>query len=117
MSIQRFVRVVVLVGGGRNHNKMMRELEMAGIVIGGIAVSATLTPLVVLGGLQVAGSGAGGSIAGSLAASIQGPAVVAGSAFATVQLMGATALLTSSVASGVGAGVGAGGGLNLKKHD
>lgn len=65
---------------------------LVGIILGGIA-------------LQCLGFGLGGITAGSLAASIQGPAVVAGSLFAVLQSLGATGmgiLLFGSIGASVG---------------
>ncbi|KAI8441419.1 hypothetical protein MSG28_015028 [Choristoneura fumiferana] len=60
--------------------------------------------------LPVLGFGSGGVIAGSLAASWQGPAVAAGSVFATCQSLGATGLGTwmfGAAGAATGAGVSA----------
>lgn len=56
------------------------------------------------------GAGSGGIVAGSVLASIQGPAVTAGSWFAYVQALGATGWFTGPVvaaAAAGGAGIGA----------
>jgi hypothetical protein len=65
---------------------------LAGTILGGIA-------------LPFLGFGLGGITAGSFAASIQGPAVVAGSMFAVLQSLGATGmgiLLFGSIGAAVG---------------
>jgi hypothetical protein len=70
---------------------------MAATGIGGSIAGACALPLL--------GFGLGGIIAGSFAASIQGPAVAAGSLFAILQSLGATGmgiLLVGSVGAAVG---------------
>ena len=59
--------------------------------------------------LPAIGFGSAGVIAGSLAASVQGPAVAAGSYFAVLQSIGATVTTVGAMATGaaVGGAVGA----------
>lgn len=79
--------------------------------------AATGTGLAVVGqGLvSLAGFTSAGVAAGSTAAAIQGPAVVAGSAFSVMQSVGATgALLSVAPVAGIAGGV-IGGGILIAK--
>ncbi|KAI8900831.1 hypothetical protein BC833DRAFT_580266 [Globomyces pollinis-pini] len=72
--------------------KIIAGSGLAGAILGGIA-------------LPFLGFGLGGITAGSFAASVQGPAVVAGSLFAVLQSLGATGmgiLLFGSIGAAVG---------------
>ena len=52
----------------------------------------------------IAGFGTAGVVVGSIAAAVQGPAVVAGSAFAVAQSFGATGVFVAGAASGATVG-------------
>lgn len=94
------------------NNRLLKKVGIGAAAVGGVTIATVAAVPLVLGAV---GFGAGGVVAGSMAAAIQAGIgnVAAGSLFAVAQSVGAAGLAASTVVGTVGGGavLGAAGGV------